>query len=150
MPRARRSSLLALLLLLAAQGAPPRGAPLGGAPSGREEAARRQVEESERVLSAQVDAEKAAAERAAGALSEEKRLGSAQAVALERLKRAETAVRDMTRHLAELRMESRWGGSTGEKITVMVPEPVSEEEDAQAVTPSGARKARPKRHRRVQ
>ena len=122
MRRARRSDLLLLCLLLTAQaGPPPRGGagetprggagetPRGGAgdtargvPSGREQVARQRVEEAERVLSSQVDAEKEAAARAAGAASDERRLGSARDMALERLKRAETAVRDMTRHMAEL------------------------------------------------
>ena len=83
----------------AAPGMPgARNAPTGG----KEEATRRQVEEAERVQSSQVDAEREAAAAVARALSEENRLTVAQAAALERLERAEAAVKDMTRHGLEL------------------------------------------------
>jgi septal ring factor EnvC (AmiA/AmiB activator) len=116
MRRARRSSLLTLLpltLLLMGQAGPgdvPPGVPPGvppvappsREPIGREDAARRQVEDAERVRSMQVDAQRAATEQAAQALAEEQRLTAAQSEAFERLKRAEAAVDEMTRHMLDL------------------------------------------------
>src|SRR6185437_15367239 len=107
MRRARRSSLLTLLLFLTAQTGPNPGGQSPGTgepvtPSDREAAARRQVEEAERVHSMQVDAQRAATEQAAQALAEEQRLTTAQSEAFERLKRAEAAVNEMTSHLVDL------------------------------------------------
>src|SRR5258708_4044031 len=105
--RVRRSSLLALLLLLTAQAGPSPGGPspgtgAPGTPSDREAAARRQVEDADRVHSMQVDAQRAATEQVAQALAEEQRLTVAQSEAFERLKRAEAAVNEMTSHLVDL------------------------------------------------
>ena len=109
MRRARRSSLLALLLLTAQSGpgvAPgPPSEPPSGPPPGqtdREDATRQQVEDSERVRSMDVDAQRAATEQAAQALAEEQRLTAAQSEVFERLKRAEAAVNEMTRHMVDL------------------------------------------------
>lgn len=84
-----------------ASGAAPGAAP-GKATGSKEEATRRQVEEADKVHSSQIDAEHEAAATVARALSEEKRLTGAQAAALERLERAEAAVKDMSRHMGEL------------------------------------------------
>src|SRR5580658_8714769 len=100
MRRARRSSLLALLLLMGQ--AAPDVAPTSKEPAGREDSARRQVEDAERVRSMQVDAQRAATEQAAQALAEEQRLTAAQSEAFERLKRAEAAVDEMTKHMLDL------------------------------------------------
>jgi septal ring factor EnvC (AmiA/AmiB activator) len=145
MRRARRSSLLVLLLLTAQAGpvagpvpatgpvagpVPAMGPPTGQAPADaaesgtaqdavpgqsadtapagpltpleREEAASRQAEDAERVRSMRADAEREATEQAAQALADEKRLTAAQTDALDRLKRAETAVNDMTRRMVDL------------------------------------------------
>src|SRR5580700_7561419 len=104
MRRARRSSLLALLpltLMLMGQ-AGPEVTPAQSEQPNREESARRQVEDAERVRSMQIDAQRAATEQAAQALAEEQRLTAAQSEAFERLKRAEAAVEDMTRHMLDL------------------------------------------------
>src|SRR5271156_4998567 len=113
MRRARRSSLLALLLLPAeaasgpGQGAGPPDsgrADAGRADAGpsvtgagpprfnREDAARRRVEDSNRMRSLQADTQREATEQAAQALAEEKRLTAEQSEAFERLKKAEAAV----------------------------------------------------------
>ena len=68
----------------------------------QEAATRRQVEESERVRAMQVDAQRHATEQAAQAMAEEKRLTAEQSAALDRLKRAEAAVNEMTRHMQDL------------------------------------------------
>ena len=149
MRRARRSSILALLLLTAATGliartgagliartgaaqsvAPEAGAgpgpnpgagpglsrgqnPAAGAEQSagatpdaaaldREAAARRQVEESEQLRAIQLDAQRVATEQAARALAEEQHLTAEQSAAFARLKLAEAAVNEMTRHMAEL------------------------------------------------
>ncbi len=144
---ARRSSLLALLLLTAQSGAaqlgvgardasapgwewgdataaiaagpasdttvpataapepPPFDAGAGGqnaTPPDHETEARREVEDSERVRTMQVDAQRDATEQAAQALADEKRLTVEQAAALDRLKRAEAAVNQMTVHMLDL------------------------------------------------
>jgi murein hydrolase activator len=101
MRRARRSSLVALLLLLMGQAAPEVVPPSKDQPD-REDSARRQVEDAERVRSMQVDAQRAATEQAAQALAEEQRLTTAQSAAFERLKRAEAAVDEMTKHMLDL------------------------------------------------
>jgi murein hydrolase activator len=79
----------------------PPGPAAGGA-AGREDAARRQVEDAERVRAMQVDTQRAATEQAAQALAEEQRLTAAQSDAFDRLKHAEAAVDEMTRHLLDL------------------------------------------------
>jgi murein hydrolase activator len=132
---ARRSSLLALLLMAAAarsgpgwgQGLAPAPDPAAKASPGQTPAtgtgqgvgaagssapdagalaqeadARRQVDESERLRAMQVDAQSAATEQAAQALADEKRLTAAQSEALERLKRADAAVNEITQHLLDL------------------------------------------------
>jgi septal ring factor EnvC (AmiA/AmiB activator) len=128
MRRARRSSLLGLVLLTAsapnwpgwAQRSPPdaKGSPTPpagiGQPSGggaapveknglvQEAATRRQVEESERLRAMQSDAQVTATEQAAQAMAEEKRLTAEQSAALERLKRADASVNEATQRLTEL------------------------------------------------
>src|SRR5260221_3349516 len=72
------------------------------AASEREAAARRQVGDAERVRTLQVDAERIATEQAAQALAEEQRLTAEQSEAFERLKRAEAAVNEITRHMLDL------------------------------------------------
>jgi septal ring factor EnvC (AmiA/AmiB activator) len=67
-----------------------------------EQAARRQVEDAERVRTMQIDAQRDATQRAAQALADEQRLTAEQAEALERLKRAEAAVNEMTAHMEDL------------------------------------------------
>jgi septal ring factor EnvC (AmiA/AmiB activator) len=111
---ARRSSLLALLLLTAQAGlnsgsnsglgAGPLGQGAGtGTPQSRhEDAARREVEDSERVRAVQIDAQREATEQAAQALADEKRLTAEQSEAFERLKSAEAAVKQMTAHVQDL------------------------------------------------
>jgi septal ring factor EnvC (AmiA/AmiB activator) len=103
MRRARRSSLIALLLLTAQTGTGP-GAGTGpaGSPPDQEASARRQVEDSERVRAIQLDAQRAATEQAAQALADEQRLTAAQSEAFERLKHAEAAVNEITRHMIDL------------------------------------------------
>ena len=123
---ARRSSLLALLLLAAftsragwgqgatsdakpvaapavqSTGAAAAPAPPGADALAQEAATRREVDESERLRAMQIDAQSAATEAAAQALAEEKRLSAEQSEALERLKHADAAVQQMTEQLAEL------------------------------------------------
>jgi septal ring factor EnvC (AmiA/AmiB activator) len=89
--------LLALLLFIAHT-----GPALAQAATGREDATRRQVEDSERVRAMQVDAQRLATEQAAQALAEEQRLTAEQSAAFERLKRAEVAVNEMTKHMLDL------------------------------------------------
>jgi septal ring factor EnvC (AmiA/AmiB activator) len=101
MRRARRSSLLALLLLMGQ--AAPEVAPLSKDQPDREDSARRQVEDAERLRSMQVDNQRAATEQAAQALAEEQRLTAAQSEAFERLKHAEAAVDEMTKHMLDLK-----------------------------------------------
>jgi murein hydrolase activator len=101
MRRARRSSLLALLLLTAQAGPGPGGGP-AAAPPERVEATRRQVDDAERVRAMQIDAQRLATEQAAQALAEENQLTAAQSEAFERLKRAGAAVDEMTRHMLDL------------------------------------------------
>jgi septal ring factor EnvC (AmiA/AmiB activator) len=114
MRHARRSSLLALLLLPATaglavgQGIDPGGVPPTESirpdrgPTGREDAARQQVGDSERLRVMQIDQQRASTEQAAQALAEEKRLTAEQADAFERLKRAEAAVNEMTTRMLDL------------------------------------------------
>ena len=131
MQRARRSSLLGLALLAAtAPGWPgwgqrvPQDAKAGTAPvtqadpgkppdadgasaadtngSAQEAATRRQLADSERLRAMQAEAQIAATEQAAQTMAEEKRLTGEQNAALERLKRADAAVREATQQLAEL------------------------------------------------
>jgi murein hydrolase activator len=127
MRRARRNSLLVLLLLTAqaASGSSLGAGPVdtgradtGRADTGRAEAAgvgpprlnredtaRRRVEDSNRMRSLQADAQREATEQAAQALAEEKRLTAEQSEAFERLKSAEAAVREMTAHMRELNQQ---------------------------------------------
>jgi septal ring factor EnvC (AmiA/AmiB activator) len=72
------------------------------APIQHEQAARRQVEDAERVRTLQIDTQRDATEQAAQAQADEQWLSAEQTEALERLKRAEAAVNEMTVHLLDL------------------------------------------------
>src|SRR5271154_3878965 len=111
MRRARRSSLLVLVLLTAqaasghgagASDTGPAGTGVGAPRFNREDAARRRVEDSNRMRSLQADTQREATEQAAQALAEEKRLTAEQSEAFERLKKAEAAVLQMTDHMRDL------------------------------------------------
>lgn len=107
MRRARRNSLFALSLLWPLAVAAQETGPAGPEP---EAATRRQAEEAERIRALHDDAQREATERAAQALAEEKRLSAAQAEAFERLKKAETAARDLKALMTDLdnrRIEAR-------------------------------------------
>ncbi|MSP01176.1 MAG: hypothetical protein EXR07_09040 [Acetobacteraceae bacterium] len=88
-----------MLVFLTAQSGPGPGT----APStDREATARGQVEDAERVRAAEAETQREAIANLARALADEKRLTVAQAAAFERLKRAETAVNDVSAYMLTL------------------------------------------------
>jgi murein hydrolase activator len=71
-------------------------------PSDKADTTRRDAEDADRLRDMQLNAQRAATEQAAQAMADEQRLTQAQSEAYDRLKKAEAAVEEMTRHILDL------------------------------------------------
>ena len=81
---------------------PPSAVSPPAGPSDKADTTRRDAEDADRLRDMQLNAQRAATEQAAQAMADEQRLTQAQSEAYDRLKKAEAAVEEMTRHILDL------------------------------------------------